>query len=183
MTERASLEETLEFCQKVREAGGGAVLDALIPATPQDSNQCLIAKNLNFNCAVACFDQSMRWQMAVDSEELRDKIADSLNLEKGEDVVADENGDSCWLLILPEGIGQVAYDFDRSIEVAHDIQGTLEYLNADGAATVEDVRDFYGEERFDENYKLLQDMWPYIEESVKDTEKFGIFNEKGELIL
>lgn len=31
---RATFEETMEFANAVRKAGGGAVLDALMPATP-----------------------------------------------------------------------------------------------------------------------------------------------------
>lgn len=52
MTETASLETVLEFCNDVRDAGGANPLDALLPAVPQDSKKCLIARNLNFSCSV-----------------------------------------------------------------------------------------------------------------------------------
>jgi hypothetical protein len=48
----ASRDEILEFCNKVREAGEGDVLDALLPGRPTVEHSCLIAVNLNFSCAV-----------------------------------------------------------------------------------------------------------------------------------
>ncbi len=52
MTERASFEELLEFANKVRVAGGGKVIEALMPAIPRNPHACLVAKNLNFNCKI-----------------------------------------------------------------------------------------------------------------------------------
>jgi hypothetical protein len=104
MSERASLQELLDFANKVRAAGGGNPLDALMPATPLDTQKCLIAKNLNFNCEVKGAGDSKilagaideddavcewlksdkaddnNWSMFIDEKETRDKIADALNL-------------------------------------------------------------------------------------------------------
>jgi hypothetical protein len=81
MSSRASFEELMEFANRIREAGGGNPLDALMPAIPQDSSQCLIARNLNFNCEVNGSDvQPGHWCMWVDDRATRDKIAATLNL-------------------------------------------------------------------------------------------------------
>ncbi len=97
MAERASFEELLDFANKVRAAGGGNPLDALMPAVPEDPSQCLIAKNLNFNCVVdggparhqhitegaESYDKSGEaWYMQTDDRALRDRIADALDLPK-----------------------------------------------------------------------------------------------------
>ena len=52
MTRRMPLDELLKVCNEVRTAGGGSLLDALLPAVPADEDQCIIAKNMNFNCEV-----------------------------------------------------------------------------------------------------------------------------------
>lgn len=50
--EVADNEELLNFANQVREAGGAGILDALIPSYPQESEACLIAKALNFDCSI-----------------------------------------------------------------------------------------------------------------------------------
>lgn len=44
--------EVLEFCNKVRKAGGADMLDSLLPGIPHDGRACLIANNLNFDCQI-----------------------------------------------------------------------------------------------------------------------------------
>lgn len=48
----ATEEEVLDFCNKVREAGGGESLSALLPGRIGSGSACLIAKSLNFDCEV-----------------------------------------------------------------------------------------------------------------------------------
>jgi hypothetical protein len=120
MSDRASFEELMEFANKVRNAGGGNPLDALMPAVPQDPNQCLIAKNLNFNCQVNGSDAYPGdWCMWVDDRATRDKIAATLNLPT-EDRSA--RNDTSFGVRLPADIGQVATDFDNALE-------SIDYLN------------------------------------------------------
>lgn len=119
MSERASLEELLEFANAVREAGGGNPLDALMPAVPGNPNQCLIAKNLNFNCEVDGLKRTDRerleeaghtdfgsWAMRLEDKDIRDRIAQRLNL------ISLDNEDG-YLIVLPSEIGQVAEDYDE----------------------------------------------------------------------
>jgi hypothetical protein len=51
--EYATEEELLDFANKVRAAGEGDALEALFPSTPGAATACLIAKALNFKCAVS----------------------------------------------------------------------------------------------------------------------------------
>lgn len=184
--QRASLEETLEFCQKVREAGGGSALHALMPAVPTDPNACLIARNLNFDCSVACFEGAA-WEMAVSDREIQKKIAEALDLKFNEASIEDDNGDEVWLITLPPEIGKVASDFDKVDEVADSFTYLIEDWklegNSDSPMPIEELKVRYGSDKFDSAYALLQEMWPYISESVKEAEHYGVFNEKGELIL
>lgn len=130
--------ETLEFCNRVREAGGGDVLQELLPSTPQEQNACLIANGLNFDCAVAPFERGPDrreelerenglehepWVMKVINGEdgLGDRIALELNL-----VVAGVTEEDSWNeweepekeieILLPERIANVARAFDATLE-------------------------------------------------------------------
>jgi hypothetical protein len=133
-TERATLEETLDFCNQVREAGGANPLDALMPAVPEDSHDCLIARNLNFSCEVGCYPtkingkghieaRSAVWVMRVEDSEVRRRIAAKLDLalvtvyeyelaqREGEEKDPYRTSDDA--ILLPKKIGQVAADFDE----------------------------------------------------------------------
>lgn len=72
----ATEEELLEFVNKGRAAGGANILEALLPSTPSDRNNCLIANALNFNCE-------------VDVIKYHDDI-----------------GETTWAMILPPNIGE-----------------------------------------------------------------------------
>jgi hypothetical protein len=52
----ATEEQTLAFCNAVREAGGAGTLGALLPSFPSDASACLIAKGLNFGCEVKPYE-------------------------------------------------------------------------------------------------------------------------------
>lgn len=134
-TKRASLEELLTFANKVRAAGGGNPLDALMPAVPQNTHTCLIAKNLNFNCEVRAdveMDNECRWVMSVPDRELAHRIATAIRqpvIEVAErildySVAWDQekypgpgypyglSKTSVYAVLLPREIGQIASDFD-----------------------------------------------------------------------
>jgi hypothetical protein len=125
--EIASFDEVLAFCNKVREIGGANPLDALIPAIPQDSHQCLVALNLNFSCRVtngttARFSKYeiehqgygnvsyYPWTMIVDDPVLAIKLGKGLDLP----VIGDSNNDDGFVyhILLPAKIGAVARRFD-----------------------------------------------------------------------
>lgn len=155
---RATFEETLAFANAVREAGGGAPLDALMPAVPADSTKCLIAKNLNFNCMVAVRGNG-RWQMTFEDKETRDKVAEKLGLKALTDW--DQPGRSYFNLLLPKEIGQVAADFDEVNDLAE--------LDPDEL----DV--------FDK--QMIADFMPYIEASCKDAyDAAYVINEDGSIL-
>lgn len=138
--ERATLEELQEFANKVREAGGGNPLDALMPAVPQDPKQCLIAKNLNFNCTVQPsstnygddYENPNAWLMILEDHGVRDSIADSLGLEKT-DYVRNEWKDGYKdvtypAVKLPAKYARVAQDFDIVQDFVHIVSGYSQYL-------------------------------------------------------
>lgn len=129
MKPAASNDEILEFCNKVREAGGGKPLDALLPGVPEDAHSCLIANNLNFQCRVGGLegrgvtdeDQALirrvegeggRWWMTLENEEVRDRIAEALDLEKVDTGYYWEN--PYYSVLLPKKIGNVAWNFDQA---------------------------------------------------------------------
>lgn len=152
---RATLDELLTFANEIREAGGGNPIDAIMPAIPMDSQQCLIAKNLNFNCKVSGSNEGSGWTMwFADDKELRDKISEKISL------VPDYRWnpeDDChdFGVILPDEIGQIAADFDSLFR---------------------DVRD-------EMIYDKESDLLPYIEQSVLEAQGIGTFNDKGQLVL
>lgn len=116
-SKRASLEELLEFANKVRAAGGGNPLDALLPAVPEDPQQCLIAKNLNFNCHVQMADNDKSWVMRVEERLVAMKIALAIETTvKRIDGPARgvHSGQTIYEIALPDRIGQVAADFDNA---------------------------------------------------------------------
>lgn len=168
---RATFDEVLEFANAVRAAGGGAVLDALMPATPDDSKRCLIAKNLNFNCRVDSEASSDSWHMYfAENASLRDRVADALDLEKGEMREWRDARVYDYYVVLPDEIGQVASDFDS----AGTIMGSILY----------DVEDGIDADSYEpEELALAQEMLPYIEESLAEAKRLGIFNDEGELVL
>lgn len=140
MKSAASLDKVLEFCAKVREAGGGTPLEALMPGIPRDSKNCLIARNLNFECFVHIVDQAAgvdraamtaitevnaehkkegneAWFMSVKDKDTRNRIAESLDLVKidlfcHEESTADPKI-NFYSVVLPVEIGNAAWNFDE----------------------------------------------------------------------
>lgn len=183
---RATLEELQEFANKIREAGGGNPIDALMPAVPTDVSQCLIAKNLNFNCTVGAVGED-GWWMAVDDKETRDKIAEALNLTasdyyyQSEEMLMDDDGDfyypdevQVYAVKLPDEIGQVAEDFDTC---QHAITSDYNWKNHQPNYSI-------SPHATNEEIANLKEFWPYIDASIKEAFANAPFvNEKGELII
>lgn len=195
MSERATLEELKDFANKVREAGGGNPLDALMPATPADPAKCLIAKNLNFNCNVN--QEEGHWYMGVDDEEIAKRICDSLGLKYRFAAPKPYERSGAYRITLPDNIGQVANDFDCAWELVAAIDYNLNEWTSFGleerAERGDDFVTWFKDEALPElqmdypelqyDLELIKEMWPYIDESRKETIEIGVFNDRGELIL
>lgn len=142
--ERASLSELREFCNKVREAGGANPLDAILEAIPEEANECLIARNLNFSCKVQGVEledvEIMDWQskydtsddepwgMFVDSE----KLAHSICEATGCDYVDQSVTKPLFAVILPPMIGNFANNFDETYrELDNAILGHIDESSID----------------------------------------------------
>ncbi len=176
---RASLAELKKFADRVRAAGGGNPLDALMPAVPEDASQCLIAKNLNFNCNVDGIgrnDQgvaSSRWGMHVEDSAIRNKIAEALGLP----IVTAGDYEQRETIVLPEEIGQVASDFDEVTQIAYRL--TEEYRSNYGLDYSEVVPRLKQDE-----VELFNDLWPYVEESTREAYDLADrVTEDGQIIL
>jgi hypothetical protein len=162
---RASLEELKDFANQVREAGGANPLDSLMPAIPQNSNECLIALNLNFSCEVEGEDtnysgayddlgynnEEQVWCMRLEDYDTGKKIANKLGLNfEGEE--KDEYSGGWAQIILPAKIGRVAAAFDAWKTLATDVN----YHKQD--YDVEDLREQYG----------VSEMAEFVKETEKD---------------
>lgn len=202
MPDRASLEEVKDFANKVRAAGGGNPIDALMPAVPENPHACLIAKNLNFNCEVTggTFEwvtpEGERltlndWIMVVGNKRTRDKIAEGLELStanrtrlsyrpSGERFHTTE-----YAVVLPPEIGQVAHDFDLAGGILHTIIN-----NADAGVAYDELSEndalkqaIEAESDADER-RLVLEMLPYIEDAAHEAYDLATaINEKGEIVL
>ena len=142
MPERATIQETLEFCNRVREAGGAEVLDALMPSVPQETNSCLIANNLNFGCAVYGYVGDKRewknyWVMEIEGDlELATKINRIAGVAPSPIRPRSGFKDS-WEIILPLEIGQVANDFDEFVDSEDPLNSDfLPYVDKDVLSTL-----------------------------------------------
>lgn len=180
--ERASFEELLDFANKVREAGGGNPLGALMPAVPEDESQCLIARNLNFNCAVGGLSgmkdaetgetiDGSPWTMILDEDEaLARKISEALGLRLVSAVIRGSDPAVIqWGVVLPPEIGQVAADFDDWHEaITWDENDQPELWTNAGPEAIQRLKDF----------------WPYVEESIKEDYANATFvTEDGKLVI
>jgi hypothetical protein len=126
----ATEQELLDFVNRARAAGGANVLEALLPSKPSDPNTCLIARGLNFSCAVSCdvfWDEQERWQMSLPDNmpfEQAKAIADALecpliNWRSIDDewvlATAENWGNFDPSIVLPEHISNAAAAFDRGL--------------------------------------------------------------------
>lgn len=203
MPKRATLAELHIFANKVREAGGGNPIDALMPAVPQDSTQCLIAKNLNFNCEVKGADgydwPRDDWVMELTDKNVRDRIAAALDLPTAERQ-ADrwEPPVTFYAVRLPNEIGAVAQAFDDSLDVLDGLVSSLEndfcdefgtwpdeiVMNDEQAAwlagqTAEELKSYSEDERSD-----LAAMIPMILDAGAEARRIAtIVNDDGSIVL
>lgn len=170
MPDRATLTEVLDFANRVREAGGANPLDALIPAVPEEPNECLIAKNLNFNCQVdgvngfigASADYNGAWCMIADDDTVA-TIAAALKL----DIITDRYERKA--VVLPRGIGAVAAAYDEAAQILATIDSYYESLkdykdNPEEWSSPPSALVVSDSER-----ELLEEMWPYIAAAVRET--------------
>lgn len=118
MSRMATATELLSFCNRVREAGGADPLPALLESLPGSPRACLIARGLNFNCAVypAWSDESphgaIGWVMGLDPDltpEQRDKIAAVCGYPARHEF----SDADAWVVDLPPEIGLAARAFDN----------------------------------------------------------------------
>jgi hypothetical protein len=105
-TKRASMNQVLKFCNKVRKAGGADPIGALLPAEPEQVDACLIAVNLNHECEIYRRGsyRTGPWVMWCDKP-VAEKLAKKLKLK----LVREEGA---WGVQLPPEIGAVARDYD-----------------------------------------------------------------------
>lgn len=117
----ATEQELLDFCNRVREAGGTTILDELLPSRPGNAGECLIANALNFGCKVwpdEILEDNLKagvvrwkWFMYLPgnlSAEQRRAIAEAVGNEL---VPAGQSGDE--KVELPTEIGNAAHAFDK----------------------------------------------------------------------
>lgn len=111
----ATEDELLEFANRIRSAGGGDIIDGLLPSIPGEPEACLIANALNFSCEVSVTDEPMTaegghvWYMSftgVDHDKAQ-AIADVAEAELHVDSFS-----GTYAVHLPEHIGNAADAFD-----------------------------------------------------------------------
>lgn len=106
---RADVDEVIDFANKIRKAGGGNLIDELIPSTPEDTKSCLIANALNFHCKVEPnwnqYTGQNEWVMIIEDHDTGINIAETLDLEYFDT-------DNIVVITLPTRIGLVAEAFD-----------------------------------------------------------------------
>lgn len=138
-TEVATEEELLAFANKVRQAGGANVLEALLPSTPNQMKTCLIANALNFGCQIEPVennlpgsdvrtkwsDGTLVWGMRFPDKmnhEDRQKICKAVGcklavIDEHEDWDSDDEDATVLVhgMLLPKPIGNAADAFDQGV--------------------------------------------------------------------
>ncbi len=117
--EIATEEELLEFCNRVREAGGADILEALLPSRPGNAHECLIANALNFGCSVRPVGEKRnglfdKWKMDLPSN-LTDEQAAAISEVVGSPVVGRRYSGVYRHVDLPPHIGNAAHAFDEGV--------------------------------------------------------------------
>jgi hypothetical protein len=128
LSNRATQDEILAFCNKVREAGGGEILEALLPGWQSRNQACLIARNLNFECyveglkgayggSVGLDEGGCKWVMYTDEHEIIRTIARRMDLPIVEHHRRPDRPVPA--MLLPQRIGNAAEAFDEGIDYAN----------------------------------------------------------------
>lgn len=114
--------EVLDFCNRVRQAGGANILNDLLPGIPLDSSACLIAHNLNFDCEITPQGGSHSdyngWVMKIRGSEAEEieQIANDISNEMDMAIVNEGisfSGSRFFHLKLPSELAEVAAKFDN----------------------------------------------------------------------
>jgi hypothetical protein len=93
----ATEDELLEFCNSVREAGGADPIGALFPSDPDEPESCLIARALNFSCAVNGPYDTQAWLDKLDQIDEIERPFSWPNLfYKG-------SQDNIWVMLVQQG--------------------------------------------------------------------------------
>jgi hypothetical protein len=111
-----STAELLEFCNAVRNAGGAEEIDHLEPGDLGRPNTCLIARNLNFHCAVIqkSLPNSTKSVIAMISRDPRlAKIAKTMDLPTFEQRSYDDSVST--YMVLPDRVAASVKAFDRRL--------------------------------------------------------------------
>lgn len=119
--------ELLEFANKVRLAGGGEVISALLPSEKSAPNACLIANALNFDSEVNVKDGELRnsdnswtWQMRFTG--VADAKAEAIAVAVGNELRRSLGG---WFAVtLPGHIGNAAHAFDEGLAFTQYVETT-----------------------------------------------------------
>lgn len=123
----ASLSELKRFCNRVRRAGGGKEIKDLMPGYPGNANECLIAKNLNFNCAVRpAPGETARgeWRMYISDSTTAEKIAKTAKLQ-----FIKARYPNAAAVVLPARISAVARGFDDVTRLFRGVKSTSVYID------------------------------------------------------
>lgn len=140
--EIATEAELLAFANKVREAGGADVLNALLPSRPGRATKCLIARALNFECSVFGWTPvddrnntewasgDSKWIMLPhrgspeQCDELARELSKKLKLRLVRNEASPTRRDQGWdyALLLPKHIGNAAAAFDSRVAFTHLIE-------------------------------------------------------------
>ena len=118
----ATEQELLDFCNRVREAGGANILEELLPSIPGQGYECLIANALNFGCRVWPVGRRMdglfsEWHMQL-PDNITSEQAEAIAGAVGNPVIRtkpDQWGQEPPYVVLPEHIGNAAHAFDERV--------------------------------------------------------------------
>src|SRR5438445_752835 len=95
-------------CNEIRRAGGAEELDQLLPGHPSQSNKCLIATNLNFECSINGVSEQATGAI-ISSRDIRlVEAAKALNLKTYRESVGEK-----FIYHLPKELRDSALAFDQ----------------------------------------------------------------------
>lgn len=174
-------QEVLDFCNTVRTAGGADILDSLLPGIPLNSQSCLIANNLNFDCRIepeAEPDNFEGWNMIL-TNEVRDDVTgalvrhdESVNVLEIAEKISEGSGmfvnyemstvDEAYIT-LDSDLAEVAYAFDNAHETYASYRRGI--LNAEGAGLEDRVSELT--EEYNEWYSEFEPKYLFRLNDIK----------------
>lgn len=136
-------EELLEFANKIREAGGAELIEALLPSRPNDPSSCLIANALNFTSRVTGGEHYGKQGFQIpeyplqrggeDAFDYRDRL-DAYYEAKNDNRITLDSGDPTWVMkTTPERAEKIgtALGLNWSVSPQEDV-GNIELPEAVG---------------------------------------------------